>query len=245
VKNTLFFIPILAYLLTAMKVLILLPLVLFTLKVKAQVYTLPNGINFIKYVAFDMSTGTRVNDYWAVLTEVQTGVYMWAFTADSDFAHLSNSYDGLPMQLTAGNYVVYAPDQTWQINEWSPTPPQHATGRRFRPGIIQFVGGDEYNQDLGYATVAVLGENTNPNTISELRKMGRPRFVRRHQETKKWSIGIGQILPASIYAILSIGYLGFSTKFKRGWTKKSITLNTLLVISIMFFVLVAITIAIM
>jgi hypothetical protein len=54
-----------------------------------------------------------------------------------------------------------------------------------------------------------------------------------------------QIIPLLIYVILVLAYLWFSTKFKKGWTKKGIIvkggkLNVLLVIIIFFVVLVVI-----
>jgi len=54
-----------------------------------------------------------------------------------------------------------------------------------------------------------------------------------------------QIIPLLIYVILVLTYLWFSTKFKKGWTKKGIIvkggkLNVLLVIFLFFVVLVVI-----
>ena len=54
-----------------------------------------------------------------------------------------------------------------------------------------------------------------------------------------------QILPLLVYLVLVLTYLWFTTKFKKGWTNKSIIvkggkLNVLLVIFISFIVLVLI-----
>ena len=54
-----------------------------------------------------------------------------------------------------------------------------------------------------------------------------------------------QIIPLLIYVILVLTYLWFSTKFRKGWTKKGVIvkggkLNVLLVIFLFFIVLVVI-----
>jgi hypothetical protein len=54
-----------------------------------------------------------------------------------------------------------------------------------------------------------------------------------------------QIIPLLIYVILILIYLWFSTKFKRGWTKKGIyvkggKINVLLFICLFFIALVVI-----
>ena len=54
-----------------------------------------------------------------------------------------------------------------------------------------------------------------------------------------------QITPLLIYLVLVLAYLWFSTKFRKGWTKKGVIvkggkLNVLLVIFLFFIVLVVI-----
>jgi hypothetical protein len=60
---------------------------------------------------------------------------------------------------------------------------------------------------------------------------------------KQIKMNQSQIIPLLIYVVLVLTYLWFSTKFKKGWTKKGIIvkggkLNVLLVILIFFIVLV-------
>lgn len=54
-----------------------------------------------------------------------------------------------------------------------------------------------------------------------------------------------QVIPLLIYVALVLAYLWFSTKFKKGWARKSVfvkggKLNVLLVILLFFIVLVVI-----